>query len=188
MFRKAVGGKFTGSSCLYGPKPNVNQSAQKSAGRKNYTLGAISKAGLIFNSHHTIAFNHQTFHHGLLQIQVKLALNNGFHQGMVSVFVILGSGRVNRRTFFGIQCSVLDGGLICDSGHFSADRINFLDKLTFGHSANGRAAWHGRNLIQINCQKQNRAAHSCCSQSRFTSGVSCPYNNNIVVFCIKNHW
>ena len=27
MFRKAVGGKFTGSSGLYGPESNVNQAA-----------------------------------------------------------------------------------------------------------------------------------------------------------------
>ena len=166
----------------------MNQAAQKCARRQNHTRGAVSKAGVIFNAHHGIVFDHQPFHHGLLQIQIRLAFNSGFHQCVIPAFIVLGSGRVNRWPFFGIQRPVLDGGLIGDSGHFSAERIDFLDQLTLGHSTDGRAARHGGNLIEIDRQKKHRTTHPCCRQSRFTSGMSGSDHDDVIMFCIENHW
>ncbi len=91
---------------------------------------------MIHDAHNLSVLHHQLIHPRLLYIQVGRLLNHGFHDHMVTVFIILGSGRMDCRSLFSIQFSKMNGCFICDFCHFPAKGINLLDQLPFCHTPN----------------------------------------------------
>ena len=107
---------------------------------------------------------------------------------MVQIFIVLCPGGVDGRPLFGIECSVLNRRLIGDFGHLTAEGIDFFHQLSFGHAADGGAAWHGSDFVDIDTHEQYAASHACGGKGGFTSGMACADNDNIIFFVVKSHF
>jgi hypothetical protein len=126
------------------------QPAQKGSGRQNDCRGLITKSRVILNTDHPVCLDHQSLDHRLFEVKVCLRLNNALHGDVVSRLVVLGTGRMHGRTLFRVQSTVLNGGLIGNPGHLTAQSVYFLNQLPFCHTPDGRTARHGSHLVQIN--------------------------------------
>ena len=179
-FGQGIAGKFTGPASLDGMVTDMYPSTEEGTGRQNHRPTAIPEAGVIGHPHDPAVFNLQPLDHGLLEIQARRLLQNAFHSRMVTRLVVLGTRRVNRRPFFGVQRAILDSGLVGDPGHLATKRIDFLDQLAFGHAPDGRTAGHGRHFVQIDDRQKNGASHARRRQGRFTAGVAGANDDDVV--------
>jgi hypothetical protein len=64
-------------------------------------------------------------------------------------FVRLGAQCPNRRTAAGIQDSLLDGGGISEAADHATEGIDFMDKLAFGWTTNGRVTGLPGDSVEI---------------------------------------
>ena len=159
---------------------DVNQAAEKRSGGQNDRPAAMPIACVIDHAHDAVIFHHQPLDQGLLEIQTGGVFQHAFHGRVVAGLVVLGTGRMNRRSLFGIQGAVLDRRLVGDAGHLSAQGIDLLDQLPLGHPADGGAAGHGGHLVQIDDHQQDAASHAGRRQRRFTSGMARADDDDIV--------
>ena len=122
-----------------------------------------------------------------LRSRFGCCFDHRLHGPVIAVLVVLGAGGVNRRALFGVQGAVLNGGPVGDPGHLPAQGVDLLDQLALGHAADGRAAGHGRQLVQIDGQQQHRAPHAGGGQGRFAAGVAGADDDDIVFFFVTRH-
>ena len=127
--------QLAGATGFDGIKSDVDQTAQKSAGSQNRHGGLVAETGIILDPHDAVILNDQTLHLCLFKLQIRLRFNHGLHGHMVTDFIILGAGRMDGRSLFGVEGTVLDGGLVGGFGHLPTQGIDFFYQLSLGHSA-----------------------------------------------------
>jgi hypothetical protein len=57
----------------------------------------------IFDTGHPAVLDHQPFDHGLLEVEVGLPFQYGFHGPVISRFIVLSSGGMDRRALLVFQ-------------------------------------------------------------------------------------
>ena len=123
----------------------------------------------------------------LLDVQIRLGFANPFHPKLVGLLVALRTRSPNGWTFLGIQHPELQSGHVRIPAHLSTQSINFAREVPLGESADGRIARHLPDGIRVHGQQQGLTAHPSCRQGCFNSSVTCPDNDDVVLFRIDKH-
>jgi hypothetical protein len=71
---------------------------------------------------------------------------------------------------------------IGDLSHFTAERVNFPDKVSFRGPADSGIAGHPRYRPPVHCHQNNAATHPCSRKTGFNPGVSASDDNNVRFF------
>jgi hypothetical protein len=105
---------------------------------------------------------------------------------MVEIKVRLCSGGPHGRTFFRVELSELNSGLIGVFGHFSAKSIDLFNKMAFGKPSNCGVAGHSGDTVDIDCEEKGRVPNSCRSQGRFAACVASANNYHLEILIGTN--
>ena len=124
----------------------------------------------------------------LNNFKLRLAFHHVFHIFAVSSAVNLCAQGVYGRAFSAVKHTALEGVFIGGLAHLSAERVNFADKVTLACSANRGVAGHIAHPVHIDCEHADRNAEPCGGKTCFNSGVTCAYNNDVIIFCIILHF
>jgi hypothetical protein len=111
------------------------------------SLAAIKDTNMILYTNNPAIFDNNAVYECLPEMKVFFLLHNGFHGEPVELFIALESGGLNGGSFRGIEQPEMDGRLISDLPHFSAQGIYFLDKLALGEAPDGGITRHEGNRI-----------------------------------------
>ena len=157
-----------------------NFTSEKCSCSKNNSLGIIPGIGLCYNAFYSSFLNNKLNNFPLFHIKVCSGFYGFFHFNMITVFISLSSERVNRRSFSSIKHLALKKGFIDVYSHLSAHSIYFSNQMSLSCSTYRRVTRHHGNCFEVDRKHQGLFSHSSCCQRRFTSGVACSHNYNII--------
>ena len=125
---------------------------------------------------------------GLNNFKLRLAFHHVFHVFAVSSAVNLSAQGMNGRTFSAVKHTALEGVFIRRFSHFAAQGVKLSYKMTLCRAANRGVAGHVAHPVHIDCEHADRNAEPCGGKTCFNSGVTCAYNNDVIIFCIILHF
>ncbi|PRZ49392.1 hypothetical protein CLV89_102134 [Tritonibacter scottomollicae] len=137
--------------------------------RKNYA------GDLVLPFHNEV--NNFTFDN----VKISLFFGGPKHFRFVYSTISLGARSLHSRTFPTIQKSELDTCEVRDAAHYTVQRIDFSDEMSFSQATNCRIAGHDTNTITAERYHSSSGAHSCCSMGCFGSGMPAAYDDDIVM-------
>ena len=122
---------------------------KKGACGKDHSTGAVECISGDADAGDFAVFSFEGFDGFLAERERGLQFDAVFHFELVGLFVRLCAGAVHGRAFTGVEHPEMNAGMINDTAHFSAQRIDFTDNLSLGHTAYGRVAAHLRNRVAV---------------------------------------
>ena len=78
-----------------------------------------------------------------------------------------------------VEDAILEHDLVRCAPHFTAERIDFKDKLSLSGTADGRIARHIRNGVIGNGEEHRPASHACSGKRCLTAGMSCADHDDV---------
>ena len=112
--------------------------------------------------------------------EIGLVEDYRLHALGVFAFGALSAGRPNGRTFAAIQNLRLKGGGVRIASHLAAERVQLMDKMALGESADGGIARHPADRVDPRSDEQGGGSHPGGDERRLGSGVS-PADHDYVV-------
>lgn len=85
------------------------------------------------------------------------------------------------RTFAAVEHTELDGALVGDDTHISAESIYLPDNLSFSDTTDSRIATHLTYFVHIHGDEERLAAHLCGGMCGFAPCVSCADDDYVIV-------
>src|SRR5579859_3062311 len=85
-------------------------------------------------------FHNQLSHLSLLDVEIRLALQDFTHFQAILLLVALRARRPHRRAAGGIEQTKLNSDGVCDFAHDSAQGVHFTDEMALGDPAHGGVA------------------------------------------------
>ena len=93
--------------------------------------------------------------------------------------ISLSAGRTNRRTFAGIKDAKLNSGFIGRGRHDSAERVDFLDQMSFSNPPNGGITGHLSKRFNVMGKQQSPAPGACRGKRGFRAGMTATHYDDI---------
>ncbi len=125
--------------------------------------------------------DHESGHFGLLDMEVRFALENLFHPNPVLLFVALSSRRPDGWAAAGIEQSKLDTDGVRDLTHDPAQRIDLPHQVALRDPPHGRIAVNLGDEVRDHGDHRRPHPEAGASARRFAAGV--PSTNNYDVVC-----
>ena len=141
---------------------------------------AVKDARLIDDAADPPILDDETFDEALQQMEALLLLHDGLHREAVELLVALEAGGLDGRAFGGVQQAEVDGGLVGDPAHLTAQGVDLLDELALGEAADRGVAGHQRNRVQVDVEQQRLAAHPRRRERRLAARVPSPDHNDVI--------
>ena len=123
--------------------------AQVGAGTDDGRLHPVDGPSLGLHAHHLAVFREKVGNLGLLHPQVGFLLQGVLHDALVEAAVSLGPEGVDGRSLASVQDPVLDAGLVCRSGHLTAQGVQLPDQMALAGAADGGVAGHVAHGIHV---------------------------------------
>ena len=171
------GGRLAGPAGRLGRLAGDGTALQGGAGGQDQGPGLVELAGMgaqakegvgsLRRLHPVYARNG-----GLLQGQVRLALQRRLHLHHVQLFVRLSARDLDRWALAGVEHPDLDGRAVDVTTHLEAHGVHLTDHVALGRPANGGVAGHEGHGVQVHGQEQGLAAHASRGQRRLAAGVA----------------
>src|SRR5262249_38247972 len=114
----------------------------KSAGRQHNGAGRESEADLGHDARDAIAVEQEIVHALLEDVQSRLILQATAYRSPVQHAVGLRARGPYRRPLARIEHAKLDSRLVRRSGHYAAERVDFLDEVALAYPTDRRVAGH----------------------------------------------
>jgi hypothetical protein len=118
----------------------------------------------------------------LPNVQARLRFEHLAHLDAVKLLVALCARTPHSRTARGIEQTELDANRIGDLAHDAAERVDFANKVTLGHTADGRIAAHLRDQVEVHGDDGGLQAHAGGSHGGFATGMARAHDHDIVLF------
>ena len=109
-----------------------------------------------------------------------LLVNDLLHTGRVFRLGALATRGPDCRTSASIEDLGLKGRGIRIDPHFTAKRIQFMDEVAFGETADGRIAGHPCDCIFARSDQKRPNFHSGCSESRLGASMATADDNQFI--------
>ena len=174
--RQALGGQKAVGSCLVGHVANKDRTLKVSP-RADHR--ALARPSLAQACHHTkdLFFTvrlacAQLGDLGLYQAQIRGVFKHLFHQGLVFFAVGLNSLALYRRALSRIERTRLQSGKIGTAPHLATQRVDLVDKMPLGSSADRRVAGQIGDRFQRKRKKNGIHAHTRRRQRRLDPRVA----------------
>ena len=119
---------------------------------------------------------------GLLDLEIRLRLEDLAHFEAVGLLIALGAGRPDRGAARGIEKAELDADGVGDLAHDAAKGVDFADEVSFGDTADGRVAGHLGDQVDVEGVEGGSKSHARRGHGSFASGVTGAHDNNIELF------
>ena len=124
-------------------------STQECSRGEDHRLAPVNAVSSGHNAADSAFFCQQIHNLILFHVQILLPLQSLFHLQMILIFIRLRTQRMNGRSLRCIQHSALDESLIDIDTHFSAERIDLSDQMSFAGSSDRRITRHHGNSLKI---------------------------------------
>lgn len=85
------------------------------------------------------------------------------------------------RTFAAVEHTELDGALVGDDTHVSAESVYLPDNLSLSNATDSRIATHLTYFVHVHGDEERLAAHLCCGMCGFAPCVSCADDDYVIV-------
>ena len=112
---------------------------------------------------------------------MRLLFNDALHPAGIFGFIALRTCGLYGRTTACIERFFLKGSQIGIETHFTAERIQFKNKMTFGKSADRWIAGHARNGVAKARNEERIDAHAGGDECSFGTGVTAPDDDDVIV-------
>src|SRR6185437_8237632 len=119
---------------------------------------------------------------GLLDVEVRLRLEDFAHFYAVLLLVALRSGRPYGGAARGVEEAKLDPDGVRYFAHDAAESVDFANKMAFGDASDGGVAGHLGDEIEVEREQRGAQAHAGRSHGGFAAGVSSPHDDYVVLF------
>jgi hypothetical protein len=141
---------------------------------------AMEDVGLIDDAPDPPILNDETFHKALKKVKARLLLQDGLHRETVELLVALETGGLDGWPFGGVQQPEVDGGLVGNPAHLTAQGIGLLDELALGKAPDRGVAGHQRNRVQVDVEQQGFAAHPGRRERGLAARMPTPDNDDVI--------
>ncbi len=165
----------------------MHQSPKKRAGRDDNSRGQELNIQRSLNAINHVVFYKNCSGLGLFTVKVFLSLAYSLDSRLVGFFVALCARCPNRRSLLCVKHSKLEASHVGCTAHLATQRINLPDQMSFCQSADGWIARHLSNSVEVDCEKQSFATHSCGGQCRLNAGMASPDDDHIIPLWIYKH-
>ena len=158
----------------------MNQSPEEGPRGDHDRPAGMEDVGLIDDAADPPILNDETLHEALKKVKARLLLQHGLHCETVKLLVALETGGLDGRPFGSVQQPEVDGGLVGNPPHLTAQGVDLLDELALGQTADRGVAGHQRNRVQADVEEQGFAAHSGRRERGFAARMSSPDNDDVI--------
>ena len=122
----------------------------------------------------------ELLHEALTEVEVLLLLHDGLHRQAVELLVALEAGGLDGRPLGGVQEAEVDGGLVGDPAHLTAQGVDLLDELALGEAADRGIAGHERDGVEVDVEQQGLAAHPGRRQGRLAARMPAADDDDVI--------
>ncbi len=164
----------------------MDQTAHEGAGSEYHGVARKTDPRLGVNPEHSPLLDVEAGDFRLLEVEVRLMLQDLLHPEPVQLLVRLGAGGAHRRTFPGVEDAELDAGCVDVLSHLAAEGVDLLHQVTLGQAADGRVAGHQGNGVQVDGEKERRAPHARRGERRLAAGMPGPHHDHVVFFIVED--
>ena len=141
---------------------------------------AMEDVGLVDDAADPPILDDETFDETLKKVKARLLLQDGLHRETIELLVALEPGGLDGRPFGGVQQPEVDGGFVGNPAHLTAQRIDLLDELALGQTADRGVAGHQRNRVQVDVEQQGFAAHPGRRERGLAARMPSPDNDDVI--------
>ena len=126
-------------------------------------------------------FDEQSGNLGLLELEIRLALENLAHLEPVLLLVALRAGRPHGGTARGVEQAELNADGVGDLAHDAAQGIDFAHQVSFGNAADRGIAGHLRDQIHVEREQRGAKPQARRRYRGLAAGVAGADNDYVVL-------
>ena len=158
---------------------DMNQAAQKRAGRKHHGTGRNFAAISEFDAANATALDHEIIGLGFDHLEVWDGANRGLHRCRIKLAIGLGARAAHGWAFAAVQDPKLDAAQVGDSAHKAIQGVDFPDQMAFSEPANRRIAGHGANGRELMGNQGRLGTHTGSRSRGFTAGMAAANHHDV---------
>jgi hypothetical protein len=164
-------------------EPDVDAAPEKRADRQHYRRRFELEPDRGDHATDTVALDAKVGDLGLEKTQVGLVLDDRANGFPVKRAIGLGAGCADRRSLAGVERAELDAGAIDRTRHGAAERVDFLDQVTFADAPDGRIAAHLPERLDALGDQQRARTHPGRREGGLGAGVTAAHHDDVERGC-----
>ena len=159
----------------------MEESAHESAGGNDDRFGPVDHAEGGADAGDGVVFDEELGGVALVEIEVRLVLDEPLHAELVGFLVALRAGGLDAGTLPGVQHAELDAGGVRIPAHDPAEGVDLPHDVPFGQTADGGVAGHLGNGVEVLGEDGGLATEPGGGHRGLNSGMAGSADDDVVV-------
>ena len=123
----------------------------------------------------------------LLEIEVRLTLEQALHVLLIAAAVCLRAQGVHGRALAAVEHAVLDAAGVRRAAHLAAEGVELADEMALARAADGRVAGHVAHGVQIDREHDGLQPQPRGCEAGFDPGMARADDGNVIISCKIAH-
>ena len=167
--------------------PGDDGAVEVRPGRDDDGAHAVFRAELRHNAADVPVLRPNLRDGGLLEIEVRLALEQALHMLLIAAAVCLRAQGVHGRALAAVEHAVLDAAGVRRAAHLAAEGVELAHEMAFARAADGRVAGHVAHGVQIDREHDGLQSQPRGRETGFDPGVARADDGNVIISCKIAH-
>ena len=167
--------------------PGDDGAVEVCSGRDDDGAHAVFRAELRHDAADVPALRSDLRDGGLLEIEVRLALEQAFHVLLIAAAVCLRAQGVHGRALAAVEHAVLDAAGVRRAAHLAAEGVELADEMALARAADGRVAGHVAHGVQIDREHDGLQPQPRGRKTGLDPGVARADDGNVIISCKIAH-